>query len=69
MPSSKCMSQVEKKYMSPVFRFFSQDGVGGTPELTQPDGLHPTAEGAAIVAKNVFAYLEPLLHDVAGYQK
>jgi acyl-CoA thioesterase-1 len=40
---------------------FILDGVGGNPALTQPDGLHPTAEGAAIVAKTVMKYLEPLL--------
>jgi acyl-CoA thioesterase-1 len=41
---------------------FLLDGVGGHPELTQPDGIHPTAEGAAIVARTVMKYLQPLLH-------
>ena len=40
---------------------FLLDGVGGNPELTQPDGLHPTAEGAEIVARTVMRYLQPLL--------
>jgi acyl-CoA thioesterase-1 len=40
---------------------FLLDGVGGNPELTQPDGLHPTAEGAQIVAQTVMRYLQPLL--------
>jgi len=40
---------------------FVLDGVGGHPDLTQPDGIHPTAQGAIIVARNVFKYLEPLL--------
>jgi len=40
---------------------FLLDGVGGVPELTQPDGLHPTAQGAEIVARNVMQYLQPLL--------
>ena len=40
---------------------FLLEGVGGNPALTQPDGLHPTAEGAAIVARTVMKYLEPLL--------
>jgi acyl-CoA thioesterase-1 len=35
--------------------------VGGIPELNQPDGIHPTAEGQRIVAKNVFEELEKLL--------
>jgi acyl-CoA thioesterase I len=40
---------------------FILDGVGGNPALTQPDGIHPTAEGAQIVAENVMKYLKPLL--------
>ena len=40
---------------------FLLEGVGGHPDLTQPDGIHPTAEGAAIVARNVMSYLQPLL--------
>ena len=40
---------------------FLLEGVGGNPKLTQPDGLHPTAEGCAIVARTVLQYVEPLL--------
>jgi acyl-CoA thioesterase-1 len=40
---------------------FLLEGVGGHPDLTQPDGIHPTAEGAVIVAHNVMNYLQPLL--------
>jgi acyl-CoA thioesterase-1 len=40
---------------------FLLEGVGGHPDLIQPDGLHPTAEGAAIVARNVMKYLQPIL--------
>jgi acyl-CoA thioesterase-1 len=40
---------------------FLLDGVGGVAELTQPDGLHPTAEGAQIVARTVMHSLQPLL--------
>ena len=40
---------------------FVLDGVGGHADLTQPDGIHPTAEGAEIVASNVMKYLQPLL--------
>jgi acyl-CoA thioesterase I len=41
---------------------FLLEGVGGHPELTQSDGIHPTAEGAAIVARTVMKYLLPMLH-------
>jgi acyl-CoA thioesterase I len=40
---------------------FVLEGVGGHPDLTQPDGIHPTAEGAVIVARNVMTYLQSLL--------
>lgn len=40
---------------------FLLDGVAGVPELNQPDGNHPTAEGQSIVADNVWGVLEPLL--------
>ena len=36
-------------------------GVGGHADLNQPDGIHPTAEGAARVAENVWRVLQPLL--------
>jgi len=36
-------------------------GVGDQAELNQPDGIHPTAEGAARVAENVWQALHPLL--------
>jgi acyl-CoA thioesterase-1 len=41
---------------------FLLDGVGGHADLTQPDGIHPTAEGDRIVAGTVMRYLQPLLH-------
>lgn len=33
-------------------------GVGGSPRLNQADGIHPTAEGAKIVASNVWQILK-----------
>jgi len=35
--------------------------VGGEIELNQKDGIHPNAEGAKIVAENVWVVLEKLL--------
>ena len=40
---------------------FLLEGVGGRPELNQPDGIHPTAEGHRIVAETVWKALTPLL--------
>jgi acyl-CoA thioesterase-1 len=40
---------------------FLLDGVAGDPRLNQPDGIHPTAEGHALVAANVWKALRPVL--------
>ncbi len=40
---------------------FLLEGVGGRAELNQSDGIHPTAQGHALVADHVWKYLEPLL--------
>ena len=40
---------------------FLLEGVAGHPDLMQADGIHPTAEGAVIVARNVMMYLQPFL--------
>ena len=40
---------------------FLLEGVGGKPELNQPDHIHPTAEGHKIVADNVWKVLKPIL--------
>jgi acyl-CoA thioesterase-1 len=43
---------------------FYLEGVAGNPALNIADGIHPNAEGAAIVEKTVWTALEPLLEDV-----
>ena len=40
---------------------FLLDGVAGEPRLNQPDGIHPTAEGHALVAATVWKSLRPVL--------
>jgi acyl-CoA thioesterase-1 len=40
---------------------FLLEGVATNPALMQSDGLHPTAEGAKLVAATVLKHLEPLL--------
>ena len=39
---------------------FLLEGVAGHEPLNQPDGIHPTAAGARIVADNVWAILKPI---------
>lgn len=43
---------------------FLLEGVGGQPELNQPDGIHPTAAGHLILANNVYPYLERMILDL-----
>ena len=40
---------------------FLLDKVGGVPSLNQTDGIHPTAEGAKILATNVWVVLKEIL--------
>jgi acyl-CoA thioesterase-1 len=40
---------------------FFLDGVAGDPQLNQPDGLHPTAAGAAVIVKRILPSVEDLL--------
>jgi acyl-CoA thioesterase I len=42
---------------------FFLDGVAMDPALTQPDGLHPTAKGVAIVVDHIAPYVVRLLGD------
>jgi acyl-CoA thioesterase-1 len=43
---------------------FILEGVGGIRELNLPDGIHPTAKGHEIVARNVWKVLEPVLRSI-----
>lgn len=40
---------------------FLLEGVGGRLDLNQPDRIHPTAKGHALIAENVWKVLRPLL--------
>lgn len=41
------------------------EGVGGVPELNQPDRIHPTAEGQRKIAETIWKGLQPLLRPQA----
>jgi acyl-CoA thioesterase-1 len=43
---------------------FILESVGGIRELNLPDGIHPTAKGHEIVARNVWKVLEPVLRSI-----
>lgn len=42
---------------------FLLEGVGGVPQLNQPDLIHPTAKGQRLIAETVWSALKPLLHE------
>jgi acyl-CoA thioesterase-1 len=49
-----------KEYGVALVPFLLQ-GVGGIARLNQSDGIHPTAEGARMLADNVWAVLKPII--------
>lgn len=49
----------------PLIPFLLQD-VGGVPEMNQGDGIHPNEDGAALVARNVWEVLGPVLREEAA---
>jgi acyl-CoA thioesterase I len=51
---------VAKEYRVALVPFLLQ-GVGGVARLNQRDGIHPTAEGARILADNVWTVLAPIV--------
>jgi acyl-CoA thioesterase-1 len=52
--------EVAAKYDATLVPFLLQ-GVGGRVDLNQPDRIHPTAKGHAIIADTVWKVLRPLL--------
>jgi acyl-CoA thioesterase I len=52
------------KYSLPLIPFLMEDirsQMKTVPNLMQRDGIHPTADGHAIIAETVFRYLKPML--------
>ncbi len=45
---------------------FLLEGVAGIPDLNQPDGIHPTAEGHRRMADTVWSVLEPVLRHASA---
>ena len=59
-PFRQTYSGLAKQYGVALVPFLLQ-GVAGIESMNQPDGIHPTAEGARIAADNVWTVLEPIL--------
>jgi acyl-CoA thioesterase-1 len=58
----KVFTELADTYHVPLVPFLLQ-GVAGSETLNQPDGIHPTAEGARMVAENVWSVLKPVLDE------
>ena len=50
-----------KKYQTVFYPFFL-DGVAANPDLNMADGMHPTAEGVAIIVDNILPSVYKLLN-------
>lgn len=57
---ARIFPRLAKEYRVPLLPFLLE-GVAMDPRLNQPDGIHPTAEGARIVADHVWSALNPVL--------
>jgi len=58
----KVYTGLAAEYHVPLVPFLLQN-VAGSETLNQRDGIHPTAEGARIVADNVWAVLKPVVDE------
>ncbi len=43
---------------------FFLDGVAADPKLNQDDGLHPTAEGVAVIVENIMPHMKMMFGDI-----
>lgn len=51
---------IAKRHGVPLYPFFL-DGVAGDKTLNLPDGMHPTAEGIAVVVERILPALRPVI--------
>ena len=55
------VAQAEDVLLIPFFL----EGVGGNRELNQPDFIHPTAEGYAVVVETIYPYVVEAINQLA----
>ena len=56
----RVFGELAEKYEAPLYPFFL-DGVAMDPSLNQPDGLHPNAEGVAVIVERLAPLIERTL--------
>jgi acyl-CoA thioesterase-1 len=52
----KVFAELADEYEAPLYPFFL-DGVAMNPQLNQSDGLHPTAEGVAVIVERIVPHV------------
>lgn len=52
--------RLAEKHDVALYPFFLR-GVAAVPELNQKDGIHPNADGVAVIVENILPYVEDLL--------
>lgn len=52
--------RLAERHKVPLYPFFLE-GVAADPALNQPDGIHPNAEGVAVMVRNILPYVKELL--------
>ena len=60
--------RIAERFDAAFVPFFLEDVVA-RPDLNQADGIHPTAEGHALIAERVWKVLEPLLREEQELQE
>ncbi|HMB48347.1 MAG TPA: arylesterase [Afifellaceae bacterium] len=58
-------SDLAEKHGTSLYPFFL-DGVAGDRSLNQADGIHPTAEGIAVIVENILPEVEKLIEQARG---
>ncbi len=53
-----------EKHGVPLYPFFL-DGVAAEPQLNQPDGMHPTAEGISVIVQRITPHVTQALNEPA----
>ncbi|GAB1717274.1 MAG: lipolytic enzyme, G-D-S-L [Nitrobacter sp.] len=57
-----------KAHDVPLYPFFL-DGVAANTKLNQADGMHPTADGVAVIVKNIMPTVESFVRGIAEQKK
>ena len=60
----KMYDELAEKYNVALMPFL-MNGVLGNPDLIGPDGVHPNAAGARVIADSIWEYLQPIAAKVA----